>query len=141
MNPQNEITVHSLVHRLPEAVWKYWTDPEHITQWNAASDDWYTPTAQNDVTPGGRFNFRMEARDGSMGFNMTGTYNDVQPLARIQYTLDDGRTVKITFEKQEDATRLTETFEAESTHTIQQQQDGWQAILDNFKRHAEAQSV
>jgi len=132
------ITVETVVHSPVEKVWEYWTDPEHIKQWNNASDDWHTPYAENDLQVGGKFVSRMEAKDGSFGFEFSGVYDEVSMNESIAYTMGDGRKVKILFLRQENDTRIIESFDAEETHTIEMQQAGWQAILDNFKKYAES---
>lgn len=132
------ITIATNVLVPVEKVWAYWTEPEHITQWNNASEDWHTPRAENDLRPGGRFVSRMEAKDGSFGFDFSGTYDEVILLKSIIYTLDDDRKVQLTFTDQGQETHIVETFEAESENSIEMQRDGWQAILDNFKRYAES---
>jgi uncharacterized protein YndB with AHSA1/START domain len=124
-----------------DLVWKLWTTPEDIVKWNYASDDWHTPMAVNDLRKGGRFSYRMEARDGSSGFDFEGVYDNVILKEKIEYTLADGRKVKITFSGHNGKTRLVETFDAEELNTVELQHDGWQAILDNFKRYAEAGST
>jgi uncharacterized protein YndB with AHSA1/START domain len=131
------ITVQNTVNAPVEKVWEYWTKPEHITAWNNASDDWYTPRAENDLRPGGKFTFRMEARDGSMGFDYGGDYDVVRQNDTIESTLGDGRKVKVTFIPEGNATKVVESFEAEGTHSIEMQRGGWQAILDNFKKYVE----
>lgn len=132
------ITVETVVHSPVEKVWEYWTNPEHIKQWNNASDDWHTPYAENDLKVGGKFVSRMEAKDGSFGFDFGGVYDEVSTNESIAYTLGDGRKVKIAFLRQENDTRIIESFDAEETHTVEMQQAGWQAILDNFKKYAES---
>lgn len=132
------ITVETTVNAPEAKIWQYWTEPEHITKWNNASDDWHTPRAENDLKAGGRFNFRMEARDGSMGFDFQGTYDKVEPNKQIAYTIGDGRKVNITFEPEGKSTKIVETFEAETTHSVDMQRDGWQAILNNFKKYTES---
>ena len=131
------ITVETTVNAPVEKVWQSWTRPEHITQWANASDDWHTPRAENDLRVGGHFLTRMEAKDGSFGFDFGGVYDDVQENRHIAYTLGDGRKVKIDFSSQGNSTKVVETFEAENTHSVEMQQGGWQAILDNFKKHTE----
>ncbi len=133
------ITVETTVQAPVEKTWQVWTLPEHIMQWNQASDDWHTPRAENDLRAGGRFLSRMEARDGSMGFDFTGSYNEVRPHEYIEYTMDDGRKVKVHFMAEGNSTRVVETFEAEQEHSEDMQRSGWQAILNNFKQHAETQ--
>lgn len=132
------IPVETVVHSPVEKVWEYWTDPEHIKQWNNASDDWHTPYAENDLQVGGKFVSRMEAKDGSFGFEFSGVYDEVSMNESIAYTMGDGRKVKILFLRQENDTRIIESFEAEETNTVEMQQAGWQAILDNFKKYAES---
>lgn len=132
------ITVTTTVKAPIEKVWKYWTHPEHIKQWNNASDDWFTPRASNDLRPEGKFNFRMEARDGSFGFDFEGIYNAVKEHEMIAYSIIDGRKVSIRFESDGSQTTVTETFEAENENSIELQQKGWQSILDNFKKYTES---
>lgn len=131
------ITVENIVNAPVSKVWDCWTKPEHITKWNFASDDWHTPWAKNDLRPGGSFSARMEAKDGSFGFDFGGVYDVVKNHEYIEYTLGDDRKVKINFDAQGDVTKVTESFEAESTHSIEMQKGGWQAILDNFKKYTE----
>ena len=131
------ITVKTDIHAPVKKVWEYWTLPEHITKWNNASDDWHTPWAKNDLRTGGRFTARMEARDGSMGFDFGGKYDVVRTNECLQYTIDDGRKVEVTFTSNGDATSVIEKFEAEETHPLEMQKGGWQAILDNFKKYTE----
>lgn len=118
-------------------VWKLWTTPEDIVCWNNASDDWHTPRVENDLQEGGIFNYRMEAKDGSMGFDFEGVYQKVIFNQLIEYVIGDCRKVSIAFTRNGDSTKVVETFEAESIHSIEQQRDGWQAILDNFKKYTE----
>jgi uncharacterized protein YndB with AHSA1/START domain len=134
-----EITIKAIVNAPAETVWKYWTEPEHIKKWNNASEDWHTTVAENDLRVGGAFLSRMEAKDGSFGFDFSGVYDEVKLYQSIVYTLGDKRKVKITFTGEEQKTEITETFEAESTNSIEMQEAGWQAILDNFKRYTEEQ--
>jgi uncharacterized protein YndB with AHSA1/START domain len=135
------ITVSTTVNAPLEKVWRFWTSPEHIMKWNSASDDWWTPRAENDLRTGGKFNSRMEARDGSFGFDFNGTYTLVEPQKTIEYEMEDGRVVSISFETVGNETLVTEVFEAESTNSIEMQQFGWQAIVDNFKKYVENSSV
>lgn len=132
------VTVETTVQLPPGKVWDYWTKPEHITQWNYALDTWHCPAAENDLRNGGRFSARMEARDGSMGFDYAGEYDLVSAPRKLLCTLDDGRRVNIEFISMDQKTIITETFEVEDTHTLEQQKMGWQAILDNFKKYAES---
>ena len=105
--------------------------------WNAASDDWHCPKAENDLRAGGTFSFRMEARDGSFGFDFGGTYTEVKPQQRFAYTIGDGRKVSVDFAKDGNGTKVTETFEAETENPLEMQRHGWQGILDRFKAYAE----
>ncbi|NJO69915.1 MAG: hypothetical protein HC830_12095 [Bacteroidetes bacterium] len=131
------ITVEANVNAPVEKVWDAWTTPHNIIHWNAASDDWFTPWAENDLKPGGNFVWRMESRDGKMGFDFSGKYTSVEPYKLIENVLDDGRKVKITFESRGDSTYVKESFEAEQENSLELQQTGWQAILDNFKKYVE----
>lgn len=131
------ITVSATVNAPVAKVWESWNQPEHITKWCAASEDWHTPKSENDLRPGGQFLSRMEAKDGSFGFDFGGIYDDVKTNELITYTMSDGRKVEITFEADGDTTKVTETFDAENTNPIEMQRGGWQAILDNFKKYTE----
>ena len=132
------ITVKTNINAPVQKVWKFWTDPIHIVKWNNASPDWHTPRAENDLRVGGKFLSRMEARDGSMGFDFSGIYENVEPLKKLVYVLDDGRKVEITFTEEAGVTEITESFEAEEMNAIELQQQGWQSILDNFRNYAES---
>ena len=132
------ITIETTINAPVEKVWESWTKPEHITQWNNASDDWHTPHAENDLRVGGSFSSRMEARDGSMGFDFGGVYDVVEEHTIIAYTLGDGRKVSVAFTPTGNTTLVTESFETEDAHSQEMQKSGWQAILDNFKRYTEA---
>lgn len=136
-NQPTKVTVQAVVQAPVAKVWSYWTEPEHITKWNQASDDWHAPKAENDLRAGGTFLTRMEAKDGSMGFDFGGVYDEVKPLELISYTLGDGRKVEILFAAQGQETKVVETFDAESSHPVEFQQAGWQAIMDNFKKYVE----
>ena len=131
------ISVQAIINAPIETVWKNWTTPEDIIKWNNASDDWHTTRAENDLRIGGKFFSRMEAKDGSFGFDFGGVYDDVKTHQLIAYTLGDDRKVKITFTSNGNETKVVEAFEAESTHSVEMQHDGWQAILDNFKKYTE----
>jgi uncharacterized protein YndB with AHSA1/START domain len=133
-----KITVETTVHAPVDKAWHCWTTPDCITQWNAASDDWHSPSARNDLREGGKFVARMEAKDGSMGFDFGGTYTKVEEFRQIDYTMDDGRTVSIAFDGHGDHTHVVEVFDAEAENPAEMQRGGWQAILDNFKKHVEA---
>ena len=134
---RKSITVENIIQAPVSTLWELWTQPAHITQWNHATEDWHSPYVENEVRPGGRFLFRMAAKDGSFSFDFTGTYGLVQVHKFLEYTLDDGRKVNVTFTPIESGTRVVELFEAEDVHSLEQQQGGWQSILDNFKKYAE----
>jgi uncharacterized protein YndB with AHSA1/START domain len=132
-----KIKVQASIAAPIQQVWDKWTLPEHITQWNQASEDWHTPRATNDLRTGGSFSSRMEAKDGSFGFDFGGVYTDVQVHARIAYVMEDGRAVSVDFQEVGGETLITEVFDAETVHAPEMQQAGWQSILDNFKKYAE----
>lgn len=133
-----KVTIETTVNSGAETVWKAWTDPEHIKHWNTASDDWHTPSAENDPRPGGRFSYRMEARDGSAGFDFAGTYEEVRQEEYMSFRFDDGRRVSVVFAAVPGGgTKITESFEIEEKYGVAFQRAGWQAILDNFKSHVE----
>ena len=138
---QKIVTVQTRVDAPVELVWKLWTSPEDIINWNYASDDWHTPRAENDLRPGGKFNYYMEAKDKSQGFELVGTFDKVIPKERIELTLGDGRKVITTFSMASGKTKIIETFEPEKENTVEMQHDGWQAILNNFKKYAEMKSA
>ena len=138
---RNVITVTNTINAPVKMVWEYWTKPEHITQWNNASDDWHTPRAENDLRTGGKFTSRMEAKDGSMGFDFGGVYDAVKENEYIEYTMEDGRKVNVRFTSKGDQTEVVESFDAEETNSIDMQRDGWQAILNNFKRYVESRVI
>lgn len=136
-NP-TKVTVETVIQAPVAKVWSYWTEPDHIMKWNQASEDWHAPKAENDLRVGGKFLTRMEAKDGSMGFDFEGIYDEVKLNEVISYTMGDGRKCDITFVDQGETTKVIETFDAESTHPVEFQQAGWQAIMDSFKRYTEA---
>lgn len=135
---KTNITVEAIINTPVEKVWKLWTDPKHIIHWNNASDDWHTPKAENDLRVGGKFLSRMEAKDGSSSFDFTGEYSRIDHLKQIEYAIADGRKVQISFVSNGAKTTVIETFETEQENTIELQQNGWQAILESFKRYVEA---
>jgi uncharacterized protein YndB with AHSA1/START domain len=135
-----KITVETSVAAAIDIVWKAYTTPADIKAWNAASDDWHTTAASVDLREGGKFSSRMEAKDGSMGFNFAGTYTKIVPNKRIEYALGD-RTAQVEFTPGPDGVAVRVTFDSESTHSIEQQRGGWQAILNNFARHVEAKKA
>lgn len=133
------ITIEATVNTPVEKAWEYFTKPEHITKWNFASDDWHCPSAENDLRPGGSFSSRMEAKDGSFGFDFGGVYDVVETNKVIEYTLGDGRKVKIDFAGEDGTTTIATVFEAEGTNPVEMQKTGWQMILNNYKKYAESQ--
>jgi uncharacterized protein YndB with AHSA1/START domain len=137
-NNRKVITVQATVNAPIEKVWDCWTSPTHTIHWNNASDDWHTPRAENDLRAGGKFLSRMEAKDGSVGFDFEGIYDAVKPHELIAYSLADGRKVQVTFANSGTQTIVTEKFDAEDENSIELQKGGWQSILDNFKKYTEA---
>lgn len=134
MSQPTKITVETTIAAPIANVWKAWTTPEDIIKWNAASDDWHTTTASVDLKVGGTFSSRMEAKDGSMGFDFAGTYTKIVPNERIECAFGD-RVLVVEFVNGPNGVTVRETFDAEMTHSIEQQRAGWQAILDNFAKH------
>lgn len=132
------ITVQATINAPVEKVWELWNGPEHITKWCQASEDWHAPFAENDLRTDGKFKTTMAAKDGSFSFDFGGTYTDVKPNSFLAYKMDDGREVSVTFTKEGNATQVTETFDPENMNPLEMQRGGWQAILDNFKKYAEA---
>lgn len=129
-----KITVEGMAHASIDMVWEYYTEPQHIVKWNHASDDWCSPWAKNDLRAGGNFVFRMEACDGSEGFDFSGQYTEVKKHELIAYTIEDGRRVTVRFVKKGDKTQIKVVFEAENINSVEMQREGWQAILNNFIR-------
>ncbi|WP_417462740.1 SRPBCC family protein [Kordiimonas sp.] len=143
MNPSpnpstTPITIEANIAAPAAKVWAAWTDPAHITKWNFASDDWCCPSASNDLRVGGKYTARMEAKDGSFGFDFEAIYDEVTPEKSMTYTMPDGRVVTTTFEEAGGTTTVKTVFDAESENPVEVQRDGWQAILNSFKRYAEA---
>jgi uncharacterized protein YndB with AHSA1/START domain len=134
------ITVETIVDAPVAEVWRAWTSPDDIVQWNAASEDWHTTKASVDLRVGGTFSSRMEAKDGSMGFDFAGTYTKVVPNELIECSFGE-RTLRVEFSAGADGVTVRETFDAETTNSVEQQRGGWQAILDNFARHVERGSL
>lgn len=132
------ITVEASINASLTKVWECWTSSNHITNWCFASDDWHSPAAENDLKVGGVFSTRMEAKDGSFGFDFGGTYTDVETNKKISYTLGDGRKVQILFESDGPFVKVIESFEAEQVNPADMQKTGWQAILNNFKTYTES---
>lgn len=137
-NNKASITVECTVNAPMEKVWKMWSGPEHITQWNNASDDWHTPYAENDLRTGGKFKSTMAAKDGSFSFDFEGIYDEVKTHERIAYSLADDRKIDVTFSSDGNTTKIIETFDAENENPLEMQRAGWQAILDNFKKYVES---
>jgi uncharacterized protein YndB with AHSA1/START domain len=133
-----KITVDAVINADTKKVWDYWTKPEHITKWNFASDDWHCPKAENDLRVGGKMNSRMEAKDGSFGFDFEGTYEEVTDEKKITYTMADGRQATTSFENLGGKTKTTTTFDAENQNPVEMQKGGWQAIMNNFKKYTES---
>ena len=133
-----KIRVETTVDLPVATVWERWNNPEHVTKWYFASPDWHAPKATNDLRAGGAFSIRMEARDGSFGFDFTGTYIGVEKPTKLECRLGDGRTLDVKFSSLESRTVIVEEFEMEMTNSEERQRAGWQAILDNFKRYAES---
>ncbi|MFT3680784.1 MAG: SRPBCC family protein [Ferruginibacter sp.] len=131
------ITIESVINASVSKVWEYFNTPDHVTKWNTASPDWHSPSAKNDLRVGGSFTYRMEAKDGSFGFDFSGVYDAVTPEKYIEYTMGDGRNVKVYFSGNGDTTTLVESFEAETENSEELQRTGWQSILDNFKNYVE----
>ncbi len=134
---QNSITIETIVARESEIVWKAWTTPEDICQWNAASVDWECPKSTNDLRVGGEFHAMMSAKDGSASFDFNGIYSEVIEHKKIAYTIEGGRKVVVEFQEVEGGTRIVETFEMEDINSEELQRAGWQSILDNFKQYVE----
>jgi uncharacterized protein YndB with AHSA1/START domain len=135
---QKMITVQTTINASAENVWEKWNNPIDIIKWYNASDDWHTPKAENDLRIDGKFNYRMEAKDGSVGFNFNGIYTDLRPFNLIEYKIEDGRKVSVSFKEESGKTTVTETFEPETINSIDLQQQGWQAILNNLKKYVES---
>lgn len=133
-----KITVQCTVKSNVSKVWEIWTTPEHIIKWNAASEDWHTTKAENDVKVGGKFTSRMEAKDGSLGFDFSGVYTQVEHEKFLAYKMEDGREVEVQFDGKGNETVVVETFDAEDQNPVDFQKQGWQAIMDNFKKYVEA---
>ena len=132
-----KITIEAVINADAKKVWDCYTKPEHITKWNFASDDWQCPSAENDLRVGGKYKARMEAKDGSFGFDFEAVYDEVIDQKKFEYTMPDGRHVITSFENIGDKTKVVITFDAEKMHPVEFQQQGWQAILNNFKKYAE----
>lgn len=139
MEQTKKITVEALISADVKKVWDCWTMPEHITQWNFASNDWLCPKAENDLQVGGKYMARMEAKDGSFGFDFEAIYDEVVHNSKLTYTMTDGRTATTEFIAEEEKTKVTTQFDAEGENDAEMQRAGWQSILDNFKKYVETQ--
>lgn len=134
------VTVETVVKAPLDKVWKYWNEPEHVTQWCFAQDDWEAPSAETDLRVGGKFRVAMAAKDKSAGFDFGGTYTEVREESLVAYEMGDGRRVTVWFAATPEGVKVTETFETENENSAEKQRAGWQAIMDNFKKHAESQA-
>lgn len=135
-----KITVETTINATPKKLWDYLTKEEHIVKWNHASDDWHTVSAVNDFRVGGSFDYRMEAKDGSNGFNFVGIYDEINQFKSYSYTLGDNRKVEVELINYDDKTKVIYVFDAENTFPADYQKSGWQAILDNFKKYVESRN-
>ena len=135
-----KISIETVVKSDIDSVWFAWNNPDDVKEWNAASEDWHTTESKVDLREGGKFSSRMEAKDGSMGFDFSGTYTKVIEKKLIEYSLDDGRSVVVKFTPIESGVRVEETFEAESQNEAELQRQGWQSILNNFSQHVESKN-
>lgn len=133
-----KISVETTINSDVENVWNQYTKPEHITKWNFANDDWCCPKASNDLRVGGKYSARMEAKDGSFGFDFNAIYEEVVDQQKIVYALEDGRQSTTIFKSKANKTQVKTTFDAETQNPVEQQRSGWQAILNNFKLYVEA---
>ena len=133
----DQITISSTVKATKSKAWEFYTSPEHITQWNFADPSWHCPSASNDMRVGGKYVARMEAKDGSFGFDFEAVYDEVINQKKITYTMGDGRVATTDFEDLGSTTKVATTFDAETENDVEMQRTGWQAILDNFKKYAE----
>ena len=131
------VQIQTTIQAKKERVWDYYTNPQHITQWNFATPSWHCPKAENNLEVGGRYLARMEAKDGSFGFDFEAIYLEINVGRNFTYQLEDNRKVYTKFEEEEQGTKLTIIFDAEAENTIEAQRNGWQAILDNFKKYVE----
>jgi len=136
-NTKQTITVETTVKAPIEKVWESWNSPKHIINWNFASDDWHAPEAENDLKVGGQFRIKMAAKDESVSFDFEGKYTAVVEHKSIEYVMADGRKASVIFEDLGGSTKVTETFDPENVNSLELQRDGWQAILNNFKKYTE----
>ena len=134
---RQSITIETTVNASPEKAWKVWNTPQDIIQWCSPDPSWHTPSAENDLRAGGTYKARMEARDGSMGFDFAAVYDEVRPNEHFTYTMGDGRKVVVDFIPEGNSTKIVQTFDAENENPIEMQRAGWQAILDSFRKYTE----
>ena len=135
--PFTKITIQVTVLADRNKAWSHYTEPAHITQWNFASEDWCCPAASNDLVAGGKFSWRMEAKDGSFGFDFEGVFTEIVPLEKLKYVFMDQREAEISFSDLSEGTLVKIVFDAENENSLELQQSGWQSILNNFKLHTE----
>lgn len=135
---QDPIIVETTITAPLSKVWEYWNEPSRIVNWAFASDDWEAPAAENDLKAGGKFKTTMAAKDGSASFDFTGIYTIIEEHKIIEYDMDNGRHVKVVFAKTPEGTKVTETFDPENENPREKQKDGWQSILENFKKYVES---
>ncbi|MCB1198674.1 MAG: SRPBCC family protein [Deltaproteobacteria bacterium] len=133
-----KITIEATINATPEKVWSAWTTPNHITKWNYATDDWQCPHASNDLKVGGKYCARMEAKDASMGFDFVAIYDEVEAMKKLAYTMADGRKVETVFVPSSEVVTVTTVFDAENENSVEMQKQGWQSILNNFKKYVES---
>jgi uncharacterized protein YndB with AHSA1/START domain len=136
--PNLKITIEVTIEKKLEQVWNLWNEPEHIMKWNHASEDWHTVRAENELRVGGKYFYRMEAKDGSIGFDCDAVYIEVLLMKKLEYIGFGDRTVTIHFQAQGEKTRIIETFDIENENPVELQKTGWQAILNNFRKYAES---
>lgn len=139
MAENEKIEVKETIDKNLDQVWEYWTKPEHITKWNRATEDWLCPTAENDLKEGGKFIYRMETQDEKVGFDFAGEYKEVKEKEKLVYQLEDGRNATVIFTEEDGKTTISETLDTEDENPVDQQKEGWQAILGSFKKYAESQ--
>jgi uncharacterized protein YndB with AHSA1/START domain len=135
-----KISIETEVNASLDTVWSAWVTPENITEWNFATEEWCCPRAEIELKVGGKFNYRMEAKDGSMGFDFDGRFTKVTPNDSIHFELEDNRVVTVQFVETSNGVRVIEAFDAEDENSAEQQKQGWQCILNNFKKHVESKS-
>jgi uncharacterized protein YndB with AHSA1/START domain len=140
MASEGKIEIESKINAKLDQVWEYWTKPEHITKWNKASEDWLCTNAENELKEGGKFKYRMESEDGKVGFDFAGTYKEVKEKEKLTYELEDGRNAEVTFSEEDGNVMIKETLDTEGENPVEQQEQGWKSILENFKAYAEEQS-